>query len=121
MPLLHRYLGNPLLSLIGRLAVIITARFGLGEHPFLVSAIGILLGAQLIGFGVIARHLGTATGLLPRSRRLATLLSALSLERGLVTTLAIAGCTSQSTGTWRPFTKISAVRAASWRRRCGRR
>jgi hypothetical protein len=72
--------------------LMITARFGLGEHTFLVSAIGILLGAQLIGFAVIARHLGAATGLLPRSRRLARLLSALPLERGLLIAFAIAGC-----------------------------
>ena len=71
--------------------VMITAGFGLGEHTFLVSAIGILLGAQLIGFGVIARHLGAATGLLPRSRPLIAVVSALPLERGLVIALAIAG------------------------------
>ena len=69
----------------------ITAEFGLGEHTFLVSAIGILLGAQLIGFGVIARHLGGVTGLFPRSPSLAAVMSALPLERGLVIALAIAG------------------------------
>jgi hypothetical protein len=72
--------------------VMITARFGLGEHTFLVSAIATLLGAQLIGFGIMARHLGAATGLLARSPWLARLLSAFPLERGLVIALAIAGC-----------------------------
>jgi hypothetical protein len=72
--------------------VMITAGFGLGEHTFLVSAIAILLGAQLLGFGIIARHLGAATGLLARSPWLARLLSAIPLERGLVIALAIAGC-----------------------------
>ena len=69
----------------------ITARFGLGEHTFLVAAIGILLGAQLIGFAVIARHLGAASGLLPRSRPLVAVMAALPLERGLLIAVATAG------------------------------
>jgi hypothetical protein len=71
--------------------VMITAQFGLGDHTFLVSAIGILLGVQLIGFGIIARHLGAATGLLRRSRPLVAVMSAVPLERGLLIALAIAG------------------------------
>jgi Glycosyl transferase family 2 len=58
--------------------------FGLSEHTFLVSAIAILVGVQVVGFGVIARHFGAANGLLPRSRQLERLLSAVSLERGLI-------------------------------------
>jgi hypothetical protein len=42
-----------------------------------------------VGFGVIARHFAAANGLLPRSRRLAALLSVISLERGLMIAAAI--------------------------------
>jgi glycosyltransferase involved in cell wall biosynthesis len=72
--------------------IMITAQFGLDEHTFLVSAIGILVGVQVVGFGVIARHFAAANGLLPRSRPLASFLSAVSLERGLMVSLGI-GCT----------------------------
>src|ERR1700730_5619940 len=72
--------------------IMITARFGLDEQPFLASAIGILVGVQVVGFGVIARHFAAANGLLPRSRPLARFLSAFSLERGLMVSLGI-GCT----------------------------
>ena len=71
--------------------IMITAQFGLDEHTFLVSAIGILVGVQVVGFGVIARHFAAANGLLPRSQPLATFLSAVSLERGLMISLGI-GC-----------------------------
>src|ERR1700730_15040808 len=72
--------------------IMITAQFGLDEHTFLVSAIGILVGVQVVGFGVIARHFAAANGLLPRSRPLAGFLSAVTLERGLMVSLGI-GCT----------------------------
>ena len=72
--------------------IMITAQFGLDEHTFLVSAIGILVGVQVVGFGVIARHFAAANGLLPRSRPLARFLSTFSLERGLMVSLGI-GCT----------------------------
>jgi Glycosyl transferase family 2 len=71
--------------------IMITAQFGLDEHTFLVSAIGILVGVQVVGFGVIARHFAAANGLLPRSRPLAGFLSAVTLERGLMISLGI-GC-----------------------------
>jgi hypothetical protein len=64
--------------------LMISADFGLDDHTFLVSAIAILVGVQVVGFGVIARHFATAHALLPRSRPLAALLSVISLERGLI-------------------------------------
>jgi Glycosyl transferase family 2 len=69
--------------------LMITPRFGLDSNTFLVSAIAILVGVQVVGFGIIARHFAAAYGFLPRSRRLASLLSTLSLERGLMIALAI--------------------------------
>jgi len=67
--------------------LMLTDRFGLEDHTFLVSAIAILVGVQVVGFGIIARHFAGANGLLPRSRRLTALLSTMSLERGLMTAL----------------------------------
>jgi hypothetical protein len=64
--------------------LMISADFGLDDHTFLVSAIAVLVGVQVAGFGVIARHFATAHALLPRSRPLAALLSVISLERGLM-------------------------------------
>ena len=43
------------------------------------------------GFGVIARHFAAANGLLPPSRPLTALLSAVSLERGLLIAVGIVG------------------------------
>ncbi len=67
--------------------LMLTADFGLDEHTFLVSAMAILVGVQVVGFGVIARHFAAANGFLPRSRRLDALLSAVTLERGLIIAL----------------------------------
>jgi Glycosyl transferase family 2 len=64
--------------------LMISADFGFDDHTFLVAAIAILVGVQVVGFGVIARHFATAHALLPRSRPLAALLSVISLERGLI-------------------------------------
>jgi len=58
--------------------------FGIDDHTFLVSAIAILVGVQVTGFGVIARHFTAASTLLPPSRPLVALLSVISLERGLM-------------------------------------
>ena len=58
--------------------------FGLDDHTFLVAAIAILVGVQVVGFAVIARHFAVANALLPRSQLLAALLSVISLERGLM-------------------------------------
>jgi Glycosyl transferase family 2 len=67
--------------------IMLTARFELDDHTFSVSAIAILVGVQIVGFGIIARHFVGASGLLPGSRPLAALLSAMSLERGLMIAL----------------------------------
>jgi hypothetical protein len=58
--------------------------FGIDDHTFLVAAIAILVGVQVVGFGVIARHFAAVNALLPRSRMLAALLPIISLERGLL-------------------------------------
>jgi hypothetical protein len=64
--------------------LMISADFGLDDHTFLVSAIAVLVGVQVVGFGVIARHFAVAHALLPRSHLVAALLSVISLERGLM-------------------------------------
>ncbi len=71
----------------GRL--MITKGFGLDEHTFLVAAVSILVGVQVVAFGIIARHFAAANGLLPRTRRLDALLAAVPLERGLMIALGI--------------------------------
>jgi hypothetical protein len=63
--------------------------FGFDDHTFLVAAIALLVGVQVAGFGVIARHFAAANALLPRSRPLAALMSVISLERGLMIAAAI--------------------------------
>ncbi len=69
--------------------LMLTPDFGFDDHTFLVAAIAILVGVQVVGFGVIARHFAAVNALLPRSRPLAALLSVISLERGLMTAAAI--------------------------------
>jgi len=64
--------------------LMISPDFGFDDHTFLVSAIAVLVGVQVVAFGIIARHFAAAHELLPRSRSLATLLSVISLERGLL-------------------------------------
>ena len=80
------------LSILGAIGVALlfpgplmfSPNFGVDDHTFLVSAIAILVGVQIMGFGAIARHFATANALLPPSRPLVTLLSVVSLERGLI-------------------------------------
>jgi glycosyltransferase involved in cell wall biosynthesis len=69
--------------------LLLTPRFGLDDHTFLVATIAILVGVQVVGFGVIARHFAAANGLLPRSKSLDGLMSHVSLERGLLIALAL--------------------------------
>jgi glycosyl transferase family 2 len=69
--------------------LMLTPRFGLDDHTFLVATIAILVGVQVVGFGVIARHFASANGLLPRSKSLDGLMSRVSLERGLLIALAL--------------------------------
>jgi Glycosyl transferase family 2 len=76
--------------------------FGIDDHTFLVAAIAILVGVQVVGFGVIARHFAAVNALLPRSRMLAALLSAVSLERGLMIAggIACAGVAGVAWSLW---------------------
>jgi hypothetical protein len=64
--------------------LMLSPNFGVDDHTFLVSAIAILVGVQVMGFGAIARHFAAANALLPPSRLLMALLSVISLERGLI-------------------------------------
>jgi hypothetical protein len=82
------------LGLIGTLALlpgplILSPRFVLDDHTFLVATLAILVGVQVVGFGVIARHFAAANGLLPHSQTLDRLMSLVSMERGLVIALAV--------------------------------
>lgn len=93
---LFLYPGLALLALgsIGTMTLfdgplMVSARFGFDDHTFLVSTIAILVGVQVVGFGVIARQFAASNGFLPRSRYLAALLSAVSLERGLMIALSV--------------------------------
>ncbi len=82
------------LGLVGTLVLLpgplmLTSAFGVDDHTFLVATIAILVGVQVVGFGVIARHFAGANGLLPRSKSLDGLMSRVSLERGLLIALAL--------------------------------
>jgi hypothetical protein len=68
----------------------VSSGFSIEDHTFLVCAITLLVGVQVISFGVIARHFAGANGLLQRSRRLEAMLSRVSLEFGLVAAIAVA-------------------------------
>ena len=56
----------------------------LDTHTFLVAAISILVGMQIVCFGLIARRFAAAYGFLPRSKLLSVFVSEVTLERGLV-------------------------------------
>jgi hypothetical protein len=93
-----------LLGLVGTLALLpgplmLTPRFGLDDHTFLVATIAILVGVQVVGFGVIARHFAAANGLLLRSRTLDALMSIVSMERGLMIALGVI-CAGIGGGAW---------------------
>ncbi|HMA74249.1 MAG TPA: glycosyltransferase family 2 protein [Xanthobacteraceae bacterium] len=79
--------------------LMISPDFGFDDHTFLVSAIAVLVGVQVVAFGIIARHFAAAHELLPRSRSLATLLSVISLERGLLIAAGIV-CTGMAGVVW---------------------
>ena len=83
-----------LLGLIGTMAlfsgeIALTHRLAVGGNTFLVAAIAILVGVQVVGFGIIARQFAATNGFLPPSRHLTALLSAVSLERGLLIALGV--------------------------------
>jgi hypothetical protein len=84
--------------------IMLTNRIELNEHTFLVSAIIILVGFQVICFGVIARIVSYAYGLLPYSPWQMRLLSAVSLERGLAIAMGIIctglGCVGWGVWQW---------------------
>jgi glycosyltransferase involved in cell wall biosynthesis len=63
---------------------------GFDLHTFLVACVSILLGTQSISFAVIARQFATAHELIPASRRFASILDSLTLERLLIAGAAIA-------------------------------
>jgi hypothetical protein len=69
--------------------LMLTSAFGVDDHTFLVATIAILVGVQVVGFGIIARHFAAANGLLPRSKSLDGVMARVSLERGLLIALAL--------------------------------
>jgi hypothetical protein len=77
----------------------LTSGFGLDEHTFLVATIAILVGVQVVGFGIIARHFAAANGLLPRSRTLDAAMSLVTMERGLMIALGVI-CAGVGGGAW---------------------
>lgn len=81
-----------LLGLLGTVLLLpgpiaVTASLTLDSHTFLIAAIAILVGVQIVAFGIIARHFATTNGFLPRSAQLALLLAKFTLERGLTIAL----------------------------------
>jgi glycosyltransferase involved in cell wall biosynthesis len=83
-----------LLGLIGTIAlfsgeIALSHRLAVGGNTFLVAAIAILVGVQIVGFGIIARQFAATNGFLPPSRHLTVLLSTVSLERGLLIALGV--------------------------------
>ncbi len=64
--------------------LMISPGFGFDDHTFLVAAIAVLVGVQVVSFGIIARQFAAANALLPPSQSLASMLSVVSFERGLV-------------------------------------
>ncbi len=77
-----------LFGLIGTLLLLpgpfLIGGIGLDAHTFMVASITILVGTQIIGFGLIARRFATTNGFLPESRHWASALTALTVERGLI-------------------------------------
>jgi hypothetical protein len=93
-----------LLGLVGTVAlfsgpVTIASNLELDGHTFLVAAVAMLVGFQVVGFGVIARQFAVANGFLPCSSRLSLLLSVLTIERGLLAALAVL-CTGVAGTIW---------------------
>jgi glycosyltransferase involved in cell wall biosynthesis len=64
---------------------------GLDIHSMLYASAATLVGLQLCLFALFARVSATVAGLLPRQRLLDGLLRALTLERGLIVGLCVAG------------------------------
>jgi hypothetical protein len=62
-------------------------------HTFTVACVAVLIGVQAVSFWIVARKFATVHELLPPSRRFASLLDALTLERMLLggTIVAILG------------------------------
>jgi glycosyltransferase involved in cell wall biosynthesis len=67
---------------------------GFDTHTFLVAAISILVGMQIVCFGLIARRFAAAYGFLPKSKLLPVFQSEVTLERGLIAAglVVVAGC-----------------------------
>jgi hypothetical protein len=63
--------------------------FGIDIHTFVVSCVSILLGLQVLGSGLIARRYGMKSGLVPLGGSSARFLNAITLDRVLITALAV--------------------------------
>lgn len=83
------------LILIGLLCVVLLlpGPFVIGQiefdaNSFIVAAIAILVGTQIVGFSLIARRFAASSGILPASPQLSALLAKITIERGLMISLA---------------------------------
>lgn len=68
--------------------VLKVGRISFDTNSFLVSAVAILVGCQIVGFSLIARRFAASNGLLPESPRLSAMLAFVTVERGLLIALA---------------------------------
>jgi glycosyltransferase involved in cell wall biosynthesis len=59
---------------------------------FVVGAMAMLVGVQIVGFGLIARRLASLHGFLPDSKYLSSISAALTLDRGLVIAGLLIAC-----------------------------
>lgn len=97
---LFLYPGTALMAIGAAAAVLLfpgSVRIGslaFDTHTFLVAAIAILVGMQIVCFGLIARRFAAAHGFLPKSKLLPVFQSEVTLERGLIAAAVVtaAGC-----------------------------
>jgi glycosyltransferase involved in cell wall biosynthesis len=68
---------------------VIIGGVGFDIHTFAVACTAVLIGVQSISFAVIARRFATAHGLIPRSRRFARIIDAITFEKVLVVAMVI--------------------------------
>jgi glycosyltransferase involved in cell wall biosynthesis len=102
-------LGLILLGLMGSAllshgAVHITPRIELNIHTLIVSCFAVLIGAQLVAFGALARRYAMVEGFLPAPANFQRVILGMTLEpllraAGLIMVLGLAGCV-WAVGSW---------------------
>jgi glycosyltransferase involved in cell wall biosynthesis len=91
-------------ALLSHGAVHITSRIELNIHTLVVSCFAVLIGAQLVAFGALARRYAMVEGFLPTPRNFQRLILGMTLEpllrvAGVVMVLGVAGCI-WAVGSW---------------------